>query len=125
MKSSPLNYAIALKSVLDATPAPEQVAVIRRFVRILSRRGDRVQGPKITQEFEKLVTEAAGGQLVVIESARPLPERALDLLRRHFGDKDRVSLKINPELIAGVRVTINGEKELDNTMAKKLKGMFA
>ena len=45
-------------------------------------------------------------------------------IKHNFPEKDYIDFKINPELVAGMRVTVDGEEELDNTLNQKLKNLF-
>ena len=59
-----------------------------------------------------------------IETAREMSDSQNELLKHKFSNKDHVEFKINPELVAGVRITVNGEEELNNSLQNKLNKLF-
>ena len=123
MKYSAQTYARAfVLAVREKTVAPDDA--VRRFVAIVTRNGDRSSLRKITSEAERIALQEQGGRKVVIESARPLGRKALEEFKKEFGAPDVVEEELNPELIAGVRLTIGGEWMIDATLAGKLKKLF-
>jgi len=124
MKYPPLIYAEALRSVLTETSVTRQGTVIEKFVAVLAKNGDLAQGGKIAEKLEGMFVAAAGGRLVKIETARDLPAAQLTKLKGQFGKMDQIQVVINPELVAGVRITIDGERELDQSLARKLRNIF-
>lgn len=124
MKYSPQTYAEALESVLATTPAGEEDQVLKDFAAVIKKHGDQGSGEHIAHAFEALSVRKDGGRMVILETARVLPDLELDKLKKSFGPKDRLTIKQNPELVAGVRIIIDSERELDMTMAGKLEKMF-
>jgi F0F1-type ATP synthase delta subunit len=125
MKHTYKDYAQALAdtALSHHTPA-ESKKIAERFLEIVEQNGDRKMLAKIVAHAELLYRRKSGTANVVLESARPLPKSARASIAKHFGSHDAVEEKINPSLIAGVRVTINGEQELDMSFAHKVNNLF-
>ena len=121
MKYSVDNYVSAFTQALKEGT---QKDISAGFVRLLKRNGDIRHFKKIIEAIHKKIVNDKDGKWVNIETARILPKNKLGLLSRKFSKKDHVDFKINTELVAGARITIDGEKELDNTLNNKLKKMF-
>jgi F0F1-type ATP synthase delta subunit len=91
----------------------------RRFLRILQRNGDTKKLKEIVVLAEKMMLAKSGNQKIVLEIARPVTKKM------NVGKKgDMVEEKINPTLIAGVKIIIDGEKQLDFSLSKKLNDIF-
>jgi len=124
MKYSPEIYAKALIEVFEKIPSNEKDSAIKRFLEIINSNGDMKRIDKIVNLVSKYLTLKAGGHHVVIEVARELPEKTTKEIVKKFQDHDQIEISINPYLIAGTRITINGESELDNSLTRKLKKIF-
>lgn len=124
MNRSPELYARALLSALDDEPKDTR-AVMRRFLAVVKKHRDSRLLPKILAQLERLMVKAEDGHLVTVESARPLEESAFRTIRGAFGAKDRVHAKISPDLIAGLRIVVDGEWVVDASMRKKLSKLFS
>ena len=124
MKYSPATYANALKLVLAKIEANGLELVLKNFQAVLVKNGDQALGDKIVSELEGIFTKENGGRIVSIETARVLPIEELELLKKHFKEKDLIRFKLNPSLVAGVRVTVGGDRELDHSLVKKLRQVF-
>ena len=124
MKYSIEDYAKALASaVLEMRPGAE-AAVKRNFEQVVQKNGDRERANKILDAASRLLRAQKGGREVVFESARPMSpthRKALDPLLR---PDDQAAHKVNPALVAGVRITIDGEYEFDGSLRGKLDKIF-
>lgn len=83
------------------------------FLKLLERNGDQKKLKEIVAWVEKIKYKK-----VIIETARKAG------VKWHFGKNSIVEEKINPELIAGVRIMVNGEKQLDFSLRNKLEQIF-
>jgi len=110
MKIKAKDYAKALVDIkkFDA----------KHFLRILQKNGDTKKLKEIVLLTEKLLLEKSGNKKVIIEMAR----KAAVKLSLKKGDV--VEEKINPDLIAGVKIIIDGEKQLDFSLKNKLEKIF-
>ena len=111
MKYSPAIYA---KVFLETKPD------IGRFLQVVEKKGDFGRIDKIVEAIEDLTTKEQGGRVVHLEFARET-----DLAKKlKFEPNDLVRVSINPSLVAGVRITVDGVKELDNSFRRKISNLF-
>lgn len=124
MRYRPHIYARALREVLDGASEVKQAKLLADFVALVRRNGDGSYFDRIVLELEALLVKEAGGNSVTLEFARQPKAETLAGVLREFGARDRVTVKVLPSLVAGIRMTMNGEKELDNSLARRLRLMF-
>ncbi len=123
MKYSPHIYAKAFVEALGEHPSPEKErARIKNFIALLVKNGDIGRARKILESAKKMIREKEDRRSIVIETARLLSARGLaeEILK----PSDVVEEKIDPELIAGVRITINDELQFDGSLRRKLNELF-
>lgn len=121
MKYKAKEYAMATSEAIKSGASMDAARI--GLLKTLGRTGDRSRLLEITQELEKILTKEAGGKMVHVEFARAMGANERESILTAFGKKDRVVTGVNPELIAGVRITYDEEKELDFTLASKLRSM--
>ncbi|MEK7212359.1 MAG: F0F1 ATP synthase subunit delta [Patescibacteria group bacterium] len=121
---SPKIYAQALARVLTKKPsAAEEKKIITNLLIAVRRRGDTKQLPKIIAATEGILRTRDGRRKVEVQTARPIPslkQRFHKLIR----PSDVVQEKINPELVAGMRIIINDELQFDGSLRRKLGKLF-
>jgi len=123
MKFSPQLYARAFVSALAEKKVPEE-KLRERFLTVVKRNGDFPHLGKILREAERLLMKKLELKKVVIESARPVGKTQFEELRMAFAERDIVHTNIVPELIAGVKITIDDEWMIDATLKGRLKKLF-
>ena len=110
----------AAKSPAKDTPAA------KNFVQMLVENHRIELLPEIAAQFEALKNAQEGAADVTIETAFPLEGQALaDLvatLERRFKRKLKPTVKVEPALIGGVRVTV-GDEVLDTSVRARLAAM--
>jgi F0F1-type ATP synthase delta subunit len=123
--TSPALYARALVEATHAKHANELEGDIRRFVAEVKRNGDSHTFPAIIRECEKAARAKAGKKLLTIEMARKLAPYSLESIKRSFaGEATDIEEKINPELVAGIRLTEDEERQLDASLTFMLNQIF-
>lgn len=123
MKFSPSIYARAFAAALDEHP--EKIdAYSDRLRAILKKNSDAHLAKRIFAEAARFFLKLRGARYVFVESVRTLDQDMVHAIKKEFGAKDFIETKVNPELVAGVRITIDGEETIDATMQKKLKKLF-
>ena len=123
MKYSINNYVQAFTESLKES-FDDHGSVAAHFIKLLEKTGDIRYSKKIINAIHKKLVNSKGGKWVTIETAREFTEARLKSLKDNFSDKDHVDLKINPELVAGVRITLNEDEELNNSLQNKLNKLF-
>jgi F0F1-type ATP synthase delta subunit len=124
MKYSPENYAIALTAELKKVSSADHDKLVKNFVAQIYRHGDFPALDKIEKAVEAELAKAAGGKVVEVEFAREVDKKSAELLTGKFTKNDVVKFRTNPSLVAGVRITVDGEKELDGSLRGKLNKIF-
>ena len=98
----------------------------RSFVRVLIE-SDRIGvAREIREIYEKRRNDAEGVAPAVIESALPVSDADLKglvaALERRFGRKVEATVRVNPDLIGGARITV-GDTVIDDSVQGKLTAM--
>lgn len=117
-------YARAFLDVWETSSSEQRAKIRKRFVQTLYKNGDIHKSEAILKVIQRTLVHKQGGREITLEFARPMYPEALKDLRHQFKKEDHITMTINPELIAGVRVTIDGHRELDATFARKIKKLF-
>jgi F0F1-type ATP synthase delta subunit len=124
MKYKPQDYAKAFTEIALATPPHLQDAVVKNFLRIIKRNGDLAKAKKIVDLAEKILLQKSGRNKWLIEIAREQPQDIYQFFGHLFGKNDIVLKKINPTLVAGIKITKNDEKQFDGSLKKKIDKIF-
>ena len=113
---------LGAEAVLAATLTIEQ----QNFVGVLVDNGRLVVLPEISQLFDELKHNHEGIKDAEIASAFPLDDATLGTLtadlERKFGCKVNATVKVDPELIGGVRIAV-GDEVIDASVRGKLAAM--
>jgi F0F1-type ATP synthase delta subunit len=125
MKYRPQIYAKAFAAAVAARHGKDEAALVKRFVALVRRNGDEAGLRKIIKETERMISKSAGVRRIIVESARPLDPSAHSLLKNILKRSDVVEERVNLELIAGVKITVDEETEFDGSLKGKLDTMFA
>jgi F0F1-type ATP synthase delta subunit len=131
MKYTLQDYARALDAVRN-DPAVKPEVAVKNFLAILRRNGDEGHLKKILDEAVRMshVNAGAGSgkgaamRDVVIESARPLSKSQAGLIKNFLKPGDVVGYRVNPDLVAGMKITVNDETQFDGSMKAKLEALF-
>jgi F-type H+-transporting ATPase subunit delta len=98
------------------------------FLKLAVDNGRLAALPEVARQFRAMKNAAEGQADCLIESALPLAdEQVRDLLwslSRKFGLKLIPAIKVDPELIGGVRVSV-GDHVLDDTIKARLARMHS
>ncbi len=117
-------YADAFIAAIKGTGGKEKI--VERFIEAIRRHNDWSRRHQILTACEKKWRRAEGRTLVTIESARELSKEQRAKLTKQFKDKHHdVEYKTNPSLIAGVKILIDDEKQLDGSLRRKLNEIFS
>lgn len=121
MKIKPKDYAAALVYALSK-PGTDHQKITANFLKLLQKNGDIKKGKMIVAMAQELLARKSGGKKIVIETARALDKKTLAGVIG--GKNDLVQEKLNPTLVAGIKITVNGNKQLDFSLQKKLNEIF-
>jgi len=124
MKYKTKDYAKALVEILSDKKIANDKKVAHGFIKLLERQNDLKKSKEIIDLAEFLLAKKNNKKSVVFQTARKLSDSQRNLLLKSTERGDIVKEKINPELIAGVKIIIDDEKQLDQTLLKKINNLF-
>jgi F0F1-type ATP synthase delta subunit len=116
-------YAKALVEVLsDGTRATahDDGSIAKNFLALVRKNGDEGHLRKILEEASRFVRGKSGVRKVTIGSARVLAPSQRKALEYFIKPGDVVVERIDPDLIAGVKITVNDELQFDGSLKNKL-----
>jgi F0F1-type ATP synthase delta subunit len=118
MKYPPKQYA---KAFVESGGTEK---LIPALMQALSDNGDRARSAQVVREIEKLLVRSVGGRMVDVEFARTQDAVSHRKIMDTFHARDRVTTSVRPDLVAGVRVLVDGEHELDMSLSGTLEKLF-
>lgn len=121
MRIKSREYAKVLVELILQGKVKEKV-IIEGFLRLLKKNGDFKKAKEIIQLAEIELIKKTGNKKVILETAR---KNEIKDSFKHFIEKgDIVSEKINADLIAGIKIIVNDERQLDFSLKSKLDKIF-
>ncbi len=115
-------YSKSLAQALVGKKDKEQEKILSNFVFLVKKNRDGSKLKKILEGAQNLYLKKIGKDKIVFEFARP-KDNYLKILKSIVKEGDVAEEKINPELIAGVKIIVNGEKQFDYSLANKIKNI--
>jgi F0F1-type ATP synthase delta subunit len=119
MKYSANTYAKALVEVLS-DPKVNDESAARNFLALVKKNNDEGHFKKILEEASRLARGKAGVRKVIVESARELSAAQKGSIGKFIKVGDVVVERIDPELIAGIRIILDDEMQFDGSLKNKL-----
>ena len=116
-------YAVALAETL-AKKGIDEKKVVANFVKILVVAGLEKKSKEILSLTEEYLLAKQGNSKIIFETARKITASQKKILEGISKNGDLIKEKINPELIAGVKIIINNSKQFDSSMKSKLQNIF-
>jgi F0F1-type ATP synthase delta subunit len=124
-KVPPHAYAKAFLERAKGKSNEEAVRLVENLIALLKKNGDWSKRQQVVEACEKLWRRENGRTLITIESARPLESSHRQTIQKAYGAKQTdYEERIVSELVAGVRLTRNGEEQLDCSLAHILRALF-
>ena len=102
----------------------EDKKVTDNFVKLLVKNGQEKKAKEILNLAEDMVLQKQGNKKIVFETARKATASQKKELDNFIKKGDITIEKINPELIAGIKIIINGSKQFDASLQSKLQKIF-
>lgn len=119
------DYAKALSDVLSEKATDlESKKKAGNFLKLLEKNGDMRKAKEIINLTETIFFNKTGRKKITLESARKLNETQRKELKFLETSGDITEEKINKNLIAGIKIIINGNKQFDASLQKKLQNIF-
>lgn len=125
MKYKSKDYAVSLVDLIikERTPMQEK-KLSDNFLRLLEKNGDISKAKEMIALTEVLFFKKTGRQKIILETARKISSKQKVFFKSLTKNHDIVQEKINEELIAGIKIIVNNERQLDFSMQKKLQNIF-
>lgn len=129
MKYKPKIYAEALVDLILKRPASDKSSageekIVDNFLKLLQKNGDMGKAGQIVSLAKKIFIKKTGRRQLTIESARKIKANQKALIESILHKGDVVAEKINKDLLAGIKIIIDGERQFDTSMQKKLENIF-
>lgn len=115
------QYALALAELMKDGKIGDKNS-IANFVKLLEKNKDLKSIAKIVEAAEKYYLKNRGNKKIILETARKTDVKSV--LKNIYKEGDVIEEKINPDLVAGIKVNINNEKEFDASLIGKLRKLF-
>ncbi len=122
---SKIYSKILVDLIIEKKTPAEQKKVIDRFFKFLEKNGDLKKTREIISLSEILLFKKTGDRKITLETARPLVAVSNVKSSLKIKKGDFISNKINPDIIAGIKITVNSEKQLDFSLKSKLDRIFS
>lgn len=123
MKYSISIYAKALVAAIGGKG--EGATVTKNFLALVRRNGDERYLSKIIGESERLMRRQQGVREIRVAMARKLKQPLRALLKNFAKPDDEIYSEVQPELIAGLKITVNDNLQFDGSMKGKIDKMFS
>ena len=119
MKYKSRDYANALVEIM--LKEKDNAKMVAGFLEFVKNNRDEKKLREILKLAEKLYFKKTGNKKIILETARPFNFKNSDLVNSLVMKGDVVLEKNNKELIAGVRIVVDEERQLDFSLFKKLQ----
>lgn len=116
-------YALALAEIALAGKADKRSA--DNFLALVKKNGLEKKAKEIIVLAEDIILQKQGKRKIIFETARRLTHENRAELKKFVKEGDVVKEKVNHELIAGVKIVVDGNKQMDMSMQKKLNNIFS
>lgn len=124
MRYSIQHYAAALLEALEKKSEREKKEIIKRFFTVLQKHSAFPRLPYILKEIERGSLKRLRLRKVFIESAGEISSEIKHEIKKSFDDKVFLQEKINPKLLAGIRILIDDEVLIDASGKRRLQRLF-
>lgn len=112
--------------IIDKVFKNVELPYLKEFLKLIVKRHRCGGFTEILENFESLVNSSIGIKEGLLYSAFPLKEKQLkeiqNNLEKYFNCKVKLTTKIDPELIGGVKVAIDG-KVFDGSLKTKISNL--
>lgn len=125
MRHSPKQHASALLLAMADKSPEERKKILRQFLSLLSRRGDSPRLGLILREVERQYLREAGLKKVVLEAPNAVPAKVKKEVEGILGKNLLIQEKINPRILAGIKVLVNDELLIDASAETQLRKLFS
>lgn len=122
MKYKLKEYAKALSESMVSKKLSDK-ELVNNFIELLRKNREFKNARKILELAQKYYLTAGGGKKITLEMARPLDKK--DILRNIKKEGDIVEERTNLDLIAGIIIIIDENRQLDFSLKNRLNKVFS
>ncbi len=90
------------------------------FVKLLWRQGDLYRAKDVLAALRRRLLKEKKAHHVVIASARLLEPKKMKQIQSPWDNNSIIETKVNPALIAGVEILVDGEWVIDGSLRRQL-----
>ena len=119
MKYKSKQYAETLVEIM--LKEKDNKKLISGFLEFVKKNRDEKKLKEILKLAESLYFKKTGHKKVILETARLQNFKNSDLVKTLLKQGDVLEEKVDSSLIAGLKIIINNEKQLDFSLFKKLQ----
>mgnify|MGYP001560676711 CR=1 FL=1 len=120
MKHKIKDYANLISNLIDS--GSKDKALFEKLINLISKNGQLKNAKLIINLAESYYLAKRGNKKIILETAMPL--KSLDFLKGFKREGDIVVTKITKEIVAGIKIVINNQKQLDYSLQKSLDEVF-
>ncbi|TSC79700.1 MAG: hypothetical protein G01um101429_375 [Parcubacteria group bacterium Gr01-1014_29] len=120
---TPLLWARAFRKALKEDKGQEE-KLVQNLGKIVRHHGAMRHADTIIRRISEEIVHHNGGRWIMIFTARPLASVLREKVRGAFSPTDYVEERVRPELVAGLRILVDREKEFDGSLKRKLDQLF-
>ena len=120
MKNNTTLYAKALAEILSQKEFDKE-KIVKNFVKLLIDNGCESKSEEILTLTQDLLLQKEGKRKIMFETARAVTPGQKKLIESMVKKGDVINEKINPELIAGIKIIINSSVQFDASLQSKLQ----
>ena len=117
-------YAKALAEIILKHDGASEKKIVDNFVKLLVNTGYEGKSKEILSLAEDMILARHGKRKITFETARATTLSQKKILEQIVKSGDIVKEKINPELIAGIKIIINDTQQFDSSMKNRLQNIF-
>ena len=120
MKNNTILYAKALAEILSQKEFDKE-KIVKNFVKLLIDAGYENKSEEILTLTQDFLLQKEGKRKITFETARAVTPSQKKLMDSMVKKGDVINEKINPELIAGIKIIINSSVQFDASLQSKLQ----
>src|SRR3989344_7717001 len=120
MKNNTILYAKALAEILSQKEFDKE-KIVKNFVKLLIDAGYANKSEEILTLTQDFLLQKEGKRKITFETARAVTPSQKKLMDSMVKKGDVINEKINPELIAGIKIIINSSVQFDASLQSKLQ----
>ena len=124
MKYRIKTYRDAYLAALEGKTLDEKKTITRRFLALLTRERALGRAGELFRAIRRTHLKKLGRKEVILESAAPLTREAKREIEHALGKNISTIESVRPELLAGLKITINDETRIDASGKRLVDTMF-